>query len=351
MLRTDWTLSSMPYQLQGEADQWSRGTIRWHNPPAIAASDVWEDEIAAGQGVLHPMRLIFRPHGYRYTGPAESPCEDSVATKSWGGIMRAVKTKLPPSPGDIYFQLRAKPTGAIMHVEFGRIDENIDGDGVADNEDQEPWNHVIDIDDGLGVNEDTGLDTLLDQDETDRCGNPHSWELNPDPAGDNWWFEGYGKGVGSNNSRPPVSLALWRDLAYRESVLDESHWLHYEWMNGTEGNVEDPAVFGQPDREDLNGDGLDIADAYLSFTISLQADSTNPHFIPGSERNGWCTYLVSVLRDTLCDTVRSHPALEVDWRYFTHVRVWFEQPEYATDSLVDMDSVWIADWRLVAETF
>jgi len=57
----------------------------------------------------------------------------------------------------------------------------------------------------------------------------------PDPAGDNWWYEGIGKGAGSNNSRPPVPEDVWTSPGYQAKVNDAYNWMHYEWQNGTEG--------------------------------------------------------------------------------------------------------------------
>ena len=338
----------MPYSLNAEADDWARGTLRWHNPPAILREDVWPGETQAGQGALSPLRLIFRPHGYRSTGPADDPCLDSAATKSWGGIMTVdVPRSLPRSPM-VYFDIRAKATGGILHLDFGWINENIDGDGAGDNEDQsQPPNDYIDYDPSEGINEDTGLDTLLDAEEVGRCGSAYNAETNPDPAGDDWWFEGEGKGAGADNRRPPVPLEVWQNSEYQTRVDDANDWLHYEWINGTEGNINDQAVQGLPDREDLASNGLNIVDAYFEFTVPLQADSTNPYVVAGSEYNGWHTYRLSIDWPVQYDVVKSHPALEVAWKYFTHMRVWLEQPGYAADSLADMDSVWIADWRFV----
>ena len=41
--------------------------------------------------------------------------------------------------------------------------------------------------------------------------------------------------------------------------------------------------------------------------------------------------------------------MEIDWEFFTHVRIWFDQRQYGTDSLLNMDSLWIAEWGLVSE--
>jgi len=350
LLRTDWTLSSLPYQLEGEADQWSRGAIRWHNPPAIARDEVYSDESAAGESSLQPLRLYFRPRGFRYTGGIDDPCGMSTPTKSWGGIVTTEVPKLPGSPGATYLELRAKATKGILHVEFGKINENVDGDSRSDSEDLN-HNGTIDVDWQLypPLDEDVGLDTLPDNREVDGCGLIYDAVSNPDPAGDNWWFEGDGKGAGGNDNQPPISLALWNSPGYQDNVSDPDHRLHYEWINGTEGNVEDPAVQGIPDREDLDGDGLNVVDAYLTFEIPLDLDSTNTVLVPNSGRNGWHTYRVQVDPWESSSEVLSHPAVEIEWDLFTHVRIWFEQPNYGADSLADMDSVWIADWGMVGE--
>ena len=348
LTRTEWTIASTPYPLVDD-NGYARGTIRWHNPPALMRDSVFLTGSTVGESVVYPLRLIFRPRGHEPQGPDDDPCFMLVDTRSWAGIMRLWAADITSMEGssERYLQLRVKPTGGILHIDFGRINENVDGDDRADDEDTTSNHNGLDYDPDNGINEDTGLDGLLDEDETTKCQGGYDPITRPDPAGDNWWFEGYGSGAGNDN-HPPVPQAIWSDQSYRDHVNDAWHRLHYEWINGTEGNIDDQLVQGQPDREDLAGDGIDLIDAYISFEISLTTDASNPYFVENSGLNGWYTYQIPLYGNQDAVTVKSHPALEVNWKYCTHVRVWFEQPQMGVDSLADMDSLWIADWRVVA---
>ena len=351
IVRTRWTLSSLPLQLDGLDDTWERGTIRWHNPPPVSRDSVYIGDYAAGEGSVNPLRLIFRPHGYSFSGPDDAPCEDSVESRSWGGIMRSF--------GGIdedrvqVFEMRAKGGSGIMHFDFGKISEDINGDDIAQDEDTTTNKNGLDYDPENGINEDTGLDGLLDPYEVGPCGDSMNVVTNPDPAHDNWWYEGYGKGAGSDN-RPPIPEALWSDQSYRERVNDSKDWLHYEWQNGTEGNVDDQAVQGEADKEALRSGSQDIFDqdnVYFTFELPLSTDDTNEYIVPGSGLNGWYTYRVPVRDPGIIDTVTESPDRIPNWASVDHVRIWFEQDTPGVDSMEAMDSIWIADWGFVQSSW
>ncbi|MEW5795494.1 MAG: cell surface protein SprA [Candidatus Zixiibacteriota bacterium] len=342
-VRTNWTLASAPVDVDTSSDAWARGTIRWHNPPAISREEVYEGETVAGQGALQPLRLIFRPRGYKFFGPSETPCADSMPSKSWGGIMRSFENRVDRKRVQL-FEVRAKGGKGKLHFDFGRISEDINGNGKNEDEDWFPENRSLDVIPGSGINEDTGLDSLLDPAEIDACGRPYDVAINPDPAADNWWYEYKGKGAGGGTSRPPVPLSVWNLPGYQDAVNTIGHWLHYEWQNGTEGNIDDDAVQGLPDREVL-GSGFEENNAY--FTFELDLDTINgKHVVAGSGRNGWHTFRVPVRDPGVLDTV-SDGQTTASWEGVTHVRVWFEQDTTGVDSLASMDSIWIADWGFV----
>jgi hypothetical protein len=338
-IRTNWTLSSEPLTLESSSNVWTRGTIRWHNPPAISKEEVYDIQTTAGQGALQPLRLIFRPHGFAYSGPSETPCIDSVPARSWGGIMRYFANRVDEDRVQL-FEIRAKGGRGVLHFDFGKISEDVDGNGKPNTEDLD-GNEAVDVVDG--IDEDTGLDTLLDANEKDECGNGYDADDNPDPAHDNWWFDGDGKGVGNDN-RPPVPETVWANPDFRNAVASTDNWLHYEWENGTEGNVDDAAVQGLPDKEMLGGFSLEENNAY--FTFELRLDTLNgKYLVDGSGRNGWYTYRVPIRDPGVLDTVTNGET--VSWSTVTHVRVWFEKDSTEVDSLASMDSIWIADWGFV----
>jgi len=346
-VRTNWTLSSVPVQVESSPETWARGTIRWHNPPAISREEVYRSETAAGQGALYPLRLIFRPHGYKYTGSPQDPCSDSLPSASWGGMMRSFVGRLDEKRIQM-FEIRAKGGKGVLHVDFGRISEDVNGNGKDDNEDQSyPPNYTLDVDLANGINEDVGLDLTKDADETDVCNRSYNSATNPDPARDNWWYEGHGKGAGSNNSRPPVSEDVWSSPGYQARVNDANDWMHYEWQNGTEGNIDDDVVQGLPDKEGLLSRVSEKTNAYFTFRLPLDTVIAleSGFLVPGSGRNGWYTYRVPVREPEILDTVSE--GLSPSWNEVKHVRVWFEMDTLAVDSMASMDSVLIADWGFV----
>lgn len=358
-IRTNWTLASEPLQVDSMAKidgvPRSRGTIRWHNPPQISREDVYQGETAAGQGALTPLRLFFRPHGFQYSGPADDPCADSIETKSWGGIMRSFANRIDERRV-LTFEVRAKGGSGILHFDFGRISEDINGNGVFEDEDQSsPKNYTLDVDLDEGINEDLGLDIVGDADEIDLCGVPYNPTSNPDPASDNWWYEGHGLGRGANSIYPPVPKSFWDNnpvyLNYQELVNDPLHWLHYEWQNGTEGNIDDDAVQGQPDGEQLSRVSSEDDNAYFSFALPLSSDLSNEFMVPGSGRNGWFTYQIPVRDPGVLDTLSDGQV--ASWATVTHIRVWFENDNVgaAADSLLTMDSIWIADWGFIQSSW
>jgi len=359
ILRTDWTLSSPPYLNDTALSTRERGTMRWHNPPAIARQDVFEGETAAGQGSLQPLRLVFRPFDLACFNA------DSVKVKSWGGVMRSFNNRVDANRVQL-FEIRAKGGKGKLHFDFGVISEDIDGDGRGDKEDRD-GNRQLDIDLKANppIDEDVGLDTIPDLQETNKCGNPYHSQDNPDPAGDNWWFNEYGKGAGADNERPPVPIGIWSNEWFKDRALTEGDYLYYEWQNGTEGNGDDDLVQGLPDQEALNRvtSSLNTEDAYLTFAIDLSTDTDNPYVDLESERNGWYTYRVPIRDPGVVDTVNPEGSTDIGWSTVSYVRVWFERDPDAPDAptpttlattpLADLiyrtavDSIWIAEWGFI----
>lgn len=341
--RHNWQMSSEPVQVEESATSYSRGTMRWHSPPAVLRDEVFDGEYAAGEGTLIPLRLIFRPHGYRIECDSTGAVTDSTATASWGGIMRYFGGRVDASRVQL-FEMRAKGGKGILHFDFGVISEDIDGDGRSDNED-------LDTNDALSTDEDIGLDLVRDESEVPACGNPYG-DDDPDPAHDNWWFEGNGKGGPGGSSMPPVPLAFWEgNLDFQDKVNDINHYLHYDWVNGTEGNYNDGGVQGLPDQEAISGGIFQEDDAYFSFEIPLDTVN-NPFLVPVETPNpyGWVTYRIPIHDQSIVDvveTVEGSDTLTADWARIRYVRVWFEQPSTGLDSLNNIDSLLIAKWGFI----
>lgn len=344
--RTTWTQASFPLELESKRDEYKRATIRWHNPPDVNRQDVYAEQVAAGSGSLTPLRLIFRPRGTaRVTFPDGTCMGDSTySVKSWGGIMRHFGSRVDEKRVQL-FEIRAKGGKGLLHLDFGRISEDINDvpNGFNDTEDLSvPRNFALD--DG----EDTGLDNRLDAQEVSLCGETYNATTNPDPAGDNWWFNGIGSGTGSDNERPPVPNSIWTSPGFSERVENIRHYLHYEWQNGTEGNIRDDAVQGRPDEEALS-QTFEENSAYFSFTLSLDPTPDNPFLVEGTGDKGWFTYQIPIREPDLAKIWRVDSSFEVGWEDISHVRIWFENEDTfdAADSMAHFDSILIADWGFV----
>jgi len=325
MTRTDWHAAAKPAQL-GEG--YVRGQILWHTPRYLIPYDeVYDREAAQGEGAVRLFRMIFRPRHIR-TDTTQGDSElviDTVATglKSWAGITSYLgESGYYIHDTTQHFEIRARGSGRL-HIEFGRISEDINGDGLAANEDGVTTNGAQN-----GVceeEEDVGLDLLSDQDE------PFCDPLtNPDPNGDNWFFMGEGK-----CPLPPSQCDNidWDD----ESVC-------YEWLNGTEGNLNDPAVQGRPDAEKLSNHGFQIANSYFSYVIDFASDSFRvPGSNSGSSDNQWWTYRIPFRDSAAIDQIVDDYD-EFDWRGIRYARIWFEDQ---STSDVHWDTVEIADWRFL----
>ncbi|MBD3257303.1 cell surface protein SprA, partial [candidate division GN15 bacterium] len=359
--RVFWTHSSLPFPLEVEnetaTEPWIRGAMRWHNPPPVLRQDVYEGEVAAGEGSLTPLRLIFRPRPSieeRVEQDSVLVCTgNDIPTRSWGGMMRYFANRVDEKRVKL-FEMRAKGGKGVLHFDFGQMREDVNGNGIRDTEDRgDPGNGSLDGEVDDPDREDRGLDLILDNDEISYCGEPYDPTTNPDPHGDNWWFEGDGAGSGGDNERPPVPLDLWNSPGYRDRVNDIDDWLHYEWINGTEGNVNDAGVQGIPDDEALRPGVPNINPTvnYLTVAVPLNTDPSNPFLVPGSGRNGWYTYRIPVREPGVMDTVRSDESAQaIDWSQISWVRVWFEKDSSLNDgidSLQNIDSVWIAEWGFI----
>lgn len=336
--RTNWTRSSEPLPVTSATQAYERGTLLWHNPPSIRRDSVYKVETAQGQGSLVPLRLVFRPRGFVDSLDAEDNCTGvMVPTASWGGIMRYFGSRVDVNRVQL-FEIRAKGGKGIMHFDFGRISEDIDSDGDPDFE-------GIEDDPAVDSLQDIGLDHAADEDEIGPCGIDNS--VAPDPSGDNWWFEGYGKGYPGDNNRPPVPDSIWNNQQFQQNVYDEWHYLHYAWQNGTEGNWVDDPVRGQRDEENIGQTTFEESSAYLTIELSLDTTDANEYLVDNSGKNGWYTYRVPIREPGVVDTLKSNADLSVSWAEVSHVRVWFEAEQPGLDSLADIDSVWIADWGFV----
>ncbi|MFQ5453355.1 MAG: cell surface protein SprA, partial [Candidatus Zixiibacteriota bacterium] len=310
--RTIWKRASMPAQL--DSAKFVQGQLLWHSPrELVQVEDVYDRQAKQGEGTIRTLRLIYRPQNFKVdTTQVDSATiqVDTVAANSWAGMMRFFNSRVDAKRAQL-FEVRARGNRGKLHFDFGRISEDLNGNGNADSEDKD-FNEAVD------EGEDVGLDGLPDSLETG-----YDPVLNPDPNGDNWYFQGEGKcpfGPGGCDS------INW----------DDDNW-YYEYLNGTEGNFNDPSVLGLPDQEVLSfGGAFDNINSYFSFVIDYASDS---FLVENSEKNGWRTFQIPIRDSAATDGFINSP----NWDQITHVRVWFE----SDSSMTTPDTIHVANWYFV----
>ncbi len=333
MNRGAWTLGSAPeVETLRPATKYQRGKLLWHSMPGIPREEVYESESQVGEGPIYPFRLVFTPKPDVLQWDTLTQQTDSIAmAASWGSIMRDFSVFQLDANRLQLLRLRLRGEKGILHFDFGEIVEDVDSSGGDNTEDK-------DNNEAVSVEEDIGLDGKPNSDEISRSGQPYDEILNPDPSGDDWWFEG--------DWPPPVPKARYDNPAFRDSVENDTSPEHFEWINGTQGNRDDGYALGIPDQEKLGQGLIEENNVYFSFSVDLE----ETRFFVEDSRNvdGWRTYQIPITDSLNVDTIiaklegggeSSGPV----WSKIDNIRVWFEADETETE----VTSVEIAAWDLV----
>lgn len=335
LFRVDWSQTTTPYQLSNM--NYSKGKMMWYTPAEdFAISEIYNKETAAGEGTARVLQLKFRPQNYMVdtldmdTANCVVNTADTMSSSSWGGIMRYFGNRVDADRAKL-FEMRIRPyavtasgtsltefTGKI-HFEFGLISEDLNNDASANNEDNIDFNEVV------SEEEDVGLDGKADVDEL--C---YDQATNPDPAGDNYWFKG--KGI---NPLP-------RSISDTVDWNDETHPLYFEYINGTEGNLDDGLTSSRPDREALSPNKeFNTTNSYFSYSLDFNDPAQLEKFLVDSsvfypeadDPRYWATFQIPI-RDTanlLNDRIVTDGSTEPSWSRITYVRVWIETDQMETN--------------------
>lgn len=331
LARASWKIASRPYQVDDFAQ---RGKILWHTPRTLPRFDEVYDlrESQTGESTVRTLRMFYRPRNFSvdtllFDNDADTTFDTTSTLPSWAGIMRYFGNRVDAKRAQL-LEVRMKVSEGMrarMHIEFGRINENLDiYPATAQDGPFSEDGLFTGISNGkVDETEDVGLDGLPDHLEPG-----YHPELNPDPNGDNWYFEGQGK--------CPLPGGC-------DNLHDS---LYFEWINGTEGNLKDLAVLGEPDRETL-GSSFNVTDKYFSYVIDFghaaQRFSSDSLYVEGSDRNGWRTYRIPIRDTAFINELVSSSGADPDLNDITHVRVWFESDEFQTH----YDTIEIANWYFV----
>lgn len=328
--RTLWQQSSLPDESQLDTTIFKSGKLSWHNPnldiERVNVEDVYARIPRQGESLLRTFRMVFQPH-----------VENGIVSPSWAGITRYFHSRVDSKRAQL-FEFRARINSGVkgkLHFDFGQISEDLQlhSDSSFANKISQAFSEdgfstevLAGIANGAAErHEDVGLDGLPNNMEPG-----YDPDILPDPNGDNWFFEGRGK--------CPFEPALCQEMA----ELGDAHpiWrdpaTRYLWLNGTEGNLDDPSVEGLPDEEALSDNSFNEIDAYFSITIDM---ANNPFRIDSSRIGDWYTYRIPI-RDSSIVGIVNPDGIEPNWEQITHVRVWFESDLIAPEPIV----VEIADW-------
>lgn len=302
ILRKTWTISSRPLGLDSN---YYRSRMIWYNPyDQVPTEQIWdrgEDRLRREDNSTHILQIRLTPHDSLITVVDEETSDTSYITpESWGGIMRSMSAGAINQDRAQLLEFRVRGTEGIIHIELGAISEDVNGNDSLDTEDLE--NQLSHIANGIyDKGEDIGLDGKDDQEE-----GGYDVLSNPDPAGDNWYYDG------------------------------ENDPNNYEHINGTQGNINDPARDGRPDTEDLDGDlAPDFINNYKSFKIDL-SDTT--FLVKGSEyppdsifspKDQWRTYRIPII-DPEAEDVANSFYQDFEWTKIDYIRLWFESPNENT---------------------
>ncbi len=311
--RDKWRLSSKPV---GVVDSLSaRGRFCWYNPnEAYSYEEIW-NRTEGGTNMAQVLIVEFRPDTVKRIPdvPGDSFVYRPIdPEKSWNGFMRNISPSVAITLEDAQLlEFRLRGDAGIMHIDLGRISEDIDGNGSLDTEDKN-GNGVLDDE------EDTGLDGVFDQ------GNPGEF------------------GYGPNNLDPNSD----------DFNIDDKWRINGTERNSTQGAKSDPLISGAA-TEDPDFDGLDRANLYYSYRVDL-SDSSQ-FYVPGTRnKDNWKTIRIPLRDPAALDTVVGNPS----WNELRFARIWFDSAstEYLNRSVmveiaaVDLVSTTWADSMYVADS-
>ncbi|MFH1700303.1 MAG: cell surface protein SprA [Candidatus Zixiibacteriota bacterium] len=308
IFRGIWRHASKPVQIDDSLN--IRGKVAWHNPKEqISINEIYpQRDIGTGeQAGTNILEIQYKPVDYYIRESAvDSAAIDTLPVEpelTWNGFMRNIpEGAVSQLTHAQLLEMRIKGDVGIMHIDLGRITEDINGDGRLTDEDRDGLKF---LDEG----EDVGID-----------GNPDAAELGydpdngiTDPAGDNF-----------NNDD------IWR-------------------INGTEGNGAetggDPDGGGTtPDTEDPDYDGFEQVNSYFSYSIDL-SDTTQFEVSGTRNEYNWRTIRIPLRDPISIDTIIGEPV----WENIHFARIWFDGAD--ENRLENPYVIRIADIDLVSTTW
>ncbi|PIE53068.1 hypothetical protein CSA37_02925 [Candidatus Fermentibacteria bacterium] len=277
--RESWFYPSMPRN--GSENLFPVGDFRWYN-----VTDRWSlQDIIPGETGPEARRNLNSILQFVFTPSQENP------SASWGGFQRCIERYGTDFSKKTHLSLYVRPTGCALdgnlYIDLGeRIDEDTYwlqrvGDELVRRANGELDTEDVNSDGIRSSTEDTGLDTLMSQDE------PGFSSSNPDPNQDDYYW---------NNTNT--------DLTTR-----------YMYLNNCEGN-------GRLDTEDLNRNGiLDRTNTFYRISIPL---SNSPYIISTNPENGWMLIQIPLDDSSLVTVPELLCQGEPTWEKITYARIWVD---------------------------
>lgn len=234
----------------------------WFNvtPSDVNIKDIYGDRKKAppeGQQIT-TLDFVYQPDKRGLYNSSPSLGEKS---KNWGGIMKPLSSSannlIEENIAFVEFWMNivdAPPADAKIHLDLGLISEDVIPNRDLDSEDKYSDNDLVD------EGEDIGMDRLKDSEEPD-----YNSTTNPDPYGDNYFFQS------------------------KEKMTADD----YSNINGTEGNAVSIDIGRIPDTEDLNRNKtIDRTNSYFSYEVPLDTTSANPFVQGGGSAKGWFLFKI-----------------------------------------------------------
>jgi hypothetical protein len=307
ILRTNWRHASLPVVIDTAVSE--RGHVSWLNPfDQIPITEIWNRDLGTGENnAAHVLEIAFKPVDHKFVKDTINNVIDSLSHEiepedSWAGFMRNIPTGVANQLENAQLlELRLRGDEGILHIDLGRITEDIDGDGIIDNEDTDGFRILTE-------DEDVGLDGLAS-----------AQEFGYDP--DNGVFDPAGDDFDLND--------IWR-------------------INGTEGNMNDPDGGHYPDTEDPDNDGSELVNSYFSYRIDLSdtLDFYNGYYVDSSRNeHGWRTIRIPLRDPVAIDTMIDDPL----WSNIQFVRIWFDSA--SAPNMTEPVKLQIASMEMLSTTW
>jgi len=270
--RSVWTPSSPPLG----RSHLTRGRMFWFNPQEqVDVREIYPTrEVVLRDAIQHVLALRFDPRtpdlrwgGSGIDGPfvQEWGRSGSAALRArWGGIMRPLVGGNIDQTRSKFLEVWINGDRGEVHFDLGSISEDVNQNNEYDTEDDRSDGFGNDL---IDPGEDTGVDGLADEEETgfdpvSLVSRPYDAVSNPDPHGDNFFFDG----SPANNF--------------------EFDKVDYSRINGVEDNVNDGERGRRPNTEDINNSGfIDTQNDFFQYAIDLSPDSPDTALVAGGDRN------------------------------------------------------------------